>query len=81
MKHETCWASHEQSIADLWRTGRKGRLRLAASLAKTIKSPELQCFLDGMDPIVEEPENMTSKGYLMALSRLLFLTLPNHRAR
>lgn len=81
MKHETCWASHEQSIADLWRIGRKGRLRLAASLAKIIKSPELQDFLEGMDPIVEEPESMTSTGYLIALSRLFLFTLPNHRAR
>ena len=81
MKHETCWASHEQSIADLWQTGHKGRLRLAASLAKIINSPELQDFLEGMDPIVEEPENMNSKGCLVALSRLLFFTLPNHRAR
>lgn len=81
MKHETCWASHEQSIADLWHAGHKGRLRLAASLAKIIRSPELQDFLEGMDPIVEEPETVTSKGCLMALSRLFLFTLPNHRAR
>ena len=81
MRYETCWASTDRAIVQQWQAGSKGRRALVAAMEESLYSPEMQEFLEGMDPVDESPEPLNSKGFLVTVSRSLFFTVPSSRSR
>ena len=81
MKHETCRASTDKALVDLWQAGGKGRCALNAAITDTLQSSELQGFLESLDAMHEEPEPIGAKGFRVLLSRMFLLTLPSNRPR
>ena len=81
MRQETCWANTDKAIVQEWQAGTQGRRRLVTAAEESVQSPELRDFLEGMDPTNEEPEPMSSKGFLRTLSRTFFFTVPSYRVR
>lgn len=81
MRYETRWANTGRSIPEEWRSGIKGHCRLAATVEDSLHTPEVSHFLEGMDRLSEEPEPISSKGFLVTLSRMFLFTLPSHRIR
>ena len=81
MKHETSWANTDRAIVEQWQSGSSGRRKLIEDICETLRSPELGDFLEGMDPTVENPPAMRSRGFLTLLSRLFLFTVPTYRVR
>ena len=68
-------------MVDQWQSGRKGRDLLMAAIEEPLQSPELVDFLTGLDSTPEDPEQLSSKGFWVTVSRLLCLTVPTKRCR
>lgn len=81
MRYETCWASTDRAIVQQWQAGFKGRQALVGAVEESLYSPEMQEFLEGMDPVDENPKPLNSNGGLLTLSRLLFFTVPSSRSK
>lgn len=79
MKYESTWTTTDKALVQQWQAGRKGRRHLVGCIEEILQGPELKDFLEGLDAEHEAPESLNSNGWLVALSRIFFLTLPDHR--